>query len=329
MSSSALDQSLDQITASRKSARRGQKNTRTVSGKASEAANASKPASNARARYANAVPAANGRAAPVKAAAAPGSDSTKILVSNLPHDVNEAQVKELFSSTIGPTREVSLTYDAKGNSKGVASVTFSKRGDANKAFADYNGRLVDGKDAHSEDCPLRDTRRRSPPYPPANLEPPHDIIPHSPPRVVFLQPLRRHLVWLDVGRSTRLQARLANALLIRYGSGIVELPTDHANYAFPPSCQLAHRLERAMKIEIIVDPSRPVALAQRVAPAPAAAASAAAPAGGANGAPSNRGRGRRPGRGGRPKKTERPSKTAADLDAEMEDYSKTPAAPAA
>ena len=52
--------------------------------------------------------------------------------------------QELFSSTVGPTKEVVLTYDAKGNSKGVASVTFNRRGDANKAFKQYNGRLVDG-----------------------------------------------------------------------------------------------------------------------------------------------------------------------------------------
>lgn len=49
---------------------------------------------------------------------------------------------------------------------------------------------------------------------------------------------------------------------------------------------LSPSIERPMKIEIIVDPSRPVALSQRVAPAPAAAATtpATAPAAKANGA---------------------------------------------
>ncbi|KAG9221767.1 hypothetical protein CCMSSC00406_0006710 [Pleurotus cornucopiae] len=74
-----------------------------------------------------------------------------------------------------------------------------------------------------------------------------------------------------------------------------------------------------MKIEIVVDPSRPAAppsLAARVAPAPAAnnAAQAAAP----------RPRGARRARGGRggggARKNERPAKSVADLDAEMEDY---------
>jgi THO complex subunit 4 len=86
-----------------------------------------------------------------------------------------------------------------------------------------------------------------------------------------------------------------------------------------------------MKIEIVVDPSKPLPLASRVAPAPAAAAAATGKAQaprsvevpqstGANiSPPSHRtgaGRGRR-GRGGA-RKTERPPKTAADLDAEME-----------
>jgi len=59
--------------------------------------------------------------------------------------VNEAQIKELFASTVGPTKEVNLSYDASGRSKGVAAVTFSKKGDANKAYQQYHNRLIDGK----------------------------------------------------------------------------------------------------------------------------------------------------------------------------------------
>ncbi|KAK0192669.1 hypothetical protein F5146DRAFT_514345 [Armillaria mellea] len=72
-----------------------------------------------------------------------------------------------------------------------------------------------------------------------------------------------------------------------------------------------------MKIEIVVDPSRPQqTLASRVAPSPAVAAAART-----GGAP----RGRR-GRGGKPRKEPRPAKSAADLDAEMEDYTASNAA---
>jgi THO complex subunit 4 len=85
----------------------------------------------------------------------------KIMISNLPYDVNEAQIKvsihvsrsvvshsqqtqELFTQTIGPIREVIITYDSNGKSKGIASVTFNKASDSQKAYQQYNNRLIDG-----------------------------------------------------------------------------------------------------------------------------------------------------------------------------------------
>ncbi|KAI0716840.1 hypothetical protein C8Q76DRAFT_795084 [Earliella scabrosa] len=71
-----------------------------------------------------------------------------------------------------------------------------------------------------------------------------------------------------------------------------------------------------MKIEIVVDPTKPApaaSLASRVAPAPAVTAAAEA-------VPRTGGRPKRGRGGGRRKGNERPQKTAADLDAEMEDY---------
>ncbi len=108
----------------------------------------------AKARIANATKTASASPQPVE----------KIVVSNLPPDVNEAQVKvrqsplfkfgpvlnpnlhiqELFQTTVGPLREVNLHYDANGRSKGVASVMFQKKGDGNKAYQQYNNRLIDG-----------------------------------------------------------------------------------------------------------------------------------------------------------------------------------------
>jgi len=166
-----------------------------------------------------------------RTATAPGPQPVeKIVVSNLPQDVNEAQVKELFQTTVGPLREVNLHYDSNGRSKGVASVIFQKKGDGNKAYQQYNNRLIDGK--------------------------------------------------------------------------------------------------RPMKIEVVVDPSRlaPIpSLASRVAPAentsPITNGTQAARSRG--GAPRGRG-GKKPGS----RKTERPQKTAEDLDAEMEDYTASNAAPA-
>ncbi|KAH9963003.1 hypothetical protein BC827DRAFT_1196473 [Russula dissimulans] len=173
-----------------------------------------------KARIANATKPANASPQPVE----------KIVVSNLPADVNEAQVKELFQTTVGPLREVNLHYDANGRSKGVASVIFQKKGDGNKAYQQYNNRLIDGK--------------------------------------------------------------------------------------------------RPMKIEVVVDPSRLAStpsLASRVAPVENAAVvtNGTQAARSRGGAP--RGRGRRLGT----RKTERPQKTVEDLDAEMEDYTASNAAPAA
>jgi THO complex subunit 4 len=53
-------------------------------------------------------------------------------------------MQELFQTTVGPLREVNLHYDANGRSKGAASVVFQKKGDGNKAYQQYNNRLIDG-----------------------------------------------------------------------------------------------------------------------------------------------------------------------------------------
>jgi len=60
-------------------------------------------------------------------------------------DVNEAQIKELFHSTIGPLKDVTLHYDPTGRSKGVANIVFTRKGDGSKAYQQYNNRLIDGK----------------------------------------------------------------------------------------------------------------------------------------------------------------------------------------
>ena len=43
-------------------------------------------------------------------------------------------LQDLFDSTIGRTRECALTYDRNGKHKGVATVVFQAKGDAQKAF---------------------------------------------------------------------------------------------------------------------------------------------------------------------------------------------------
>ncbi|KAF9450617.1 hypothetical protein P691DRAFT_642615, partial [Macrolepiota fuliginosa MF-IS2] len=78
-----------------------------------------------------------------------------------------------------------------------------------------------------------------------------------------------------------------------------------------------------MKIEIVVDPSRPLPLASRVAPAPGTnVQQSAAPSKPAAGRRGQRRRGGGPGAGAGAggKRNDRQPKSAADLDAEMEDY---------
>ncbi|KAJ3920326.1 hypothetical protein F5877DRAFT_89495 [Lentinula edodes] len=215
-----MNKSLDDIIKSRPRTHRrssGRNARAQVLGKTPAAA---APAARQRIKVAKATPA-------LPATAQQPAD--KIIVSNLPQDVNEQQVKELFHTTVGPLREVTLHYDSAGRSKGVAAVLFQRKGDGTKAFQQYNNRLIDGK--------------------------------------------------------------------------------------------------RPMKIEIVVDPTRAApgpSLAARVAPA-----TVAAQPNGAHNANATRGGARRGrGRGGRTRKNERPNKSAADLDAEMEDYTST-TAPAA
>ncbi|KIJ61518.1 hypothetical protein HYDPIDRAFT_96165 [Hydnomerulius pinastri MD-312] len=132
-----MDKSLDEVIATRpKSHRRG--TGRRTSAKAQVLGNAANPAARAAAQ--------NAAAAKVVAAAAPTSHPTdKIIVSNLPADVNEVQIKELFHSTVGPLREVMLHHDSAGRSKGIAAIHFQRKGDGTKAYQQYNNRLIDGK----------------------------------------------------------------------------------------------------------------------------------------------------------------------------------------
>ncbi|KAI6124588.1 hypothetical protein EDD16DRAFT_557414 [Pisolithus croceorrhizus] len=126
-----MDKSLDEVIAARKTQRR-----RRPSAKAQLLGNTTGPATR--------VAAASAAATKVAAPATSAQPADKIIVSNLPSDVNEVQIKELFHSTIGPLREVTLHYDSAGRSKGVAAVHFQRKGDGTKAYQQYNNRLIDG-----------------------------------------------------------------------------------------------------------------------------------------------------------------------------------------
>ncbi|PWN18256.1 hypothetical protein BCV69DRAFT_288534 [Microstroma glucosiphilum] len=140
-----LDKPLDDIIKSKPKGRGGKaggrpSNSRKVSGGAKAAAIGGKAANAA------AVVAANRNKPLVIPGRAPGGNQgSKIIVSNLPLDVTEAQVKELFSTTIGPLRRLAMSYRANGTSTGQVTVEFQKFDDATRAYQQYNNRLIDGK----------------------------------------------------------------------------------------------------------------------------------------------------------------------------------------
>ncbi|THH11918.1 hypothetical protein EW145_g348 [Phellinidium pouzarii] len=74
----------------------------------------------------------------------PAQTAEKIMVSGLPTDVSEAQIKELFSTTVGPLRDIQLHYGPQGKWNGSATVLFSQKGHGTKAYDTYNNRLIDG-----------------------------------------------------------------------------------------------------------------------------------------------------------------------------------------
>ncbi|KAF9269630.1 hypothetical protein L218DRAFT_850953 [Marasmius fiardii PR-910] len=136
-----MDKSLDEIIKSKPRVRRtSSRSARSqVLGKTPARAAAS-PGNRAAARAAKV---ANQASAPTTQQTPP-QPADKIIVSNLPQDVNEQQVKELFHTTVGPLKDVTLHYDSAGRSKGVASVHFQRKGDGTKAYQQYNNRLIDG-----------------------------------------------------------------------------------------------------------------------------------------------------------------------------------------
>ncbi|RGP72697.1 mrna export mlo3 [Fusarium longipes] len=136
--SGKLDQALDDITqAQRRSARR-RSNQRRSTGRPAAAAPIGGIQKSTK-------PARGSGAKPAPAKAAPTNSDSKIIVSNLPKDVSEQQIKEYFIQSVGPIKRVELVYGPNSQSRGVANVTFHKSDGASKAFQKLNGLLVDNR----------------------------------------------------------------------------------------------------------------------------------------------------------------------------------------
>ncbi|ETS79577.1 hypothetical protein PFICI_09430 [Pestalotiopsis fici W106-1] len=137
--SGKLDQSLDEIVSTQRKAggRRGRNTTRRASGRTTTVAPVGGVQKNSK------KPQTAAKQAPAKASGGPGD--SKVVVSNLPKDVTESQIKEYFVTSVGPIKRLELAYGPGGSSRGVATITFSKRDGASKAFNQLNGLLVDGR----------------------------------------------------------------------------------------------------------------------------------------------------------------------------------------
>ncbi|OZJ03527.1 hypothetical protein BZG36_03413 [Bifiguratus adelaidae] len=73
------------------------------------------------------------------------SEGSKIMISNLHYNVNEADLRELFEKSVGPLKKVSLSYDKTGRSSGQATVSFVRQKDASVAFKKFNNITLDGR----------------------------------------------------------------------------------------------------------------------------------------------------------------------------------------
>ncbi|CRJ95654.1 hypothetical protein VD0002_g9003 [Verticillium dahliae] len=139
--SGKLDQSLDEILTTRRRSngpRRRSQRQATTTGRPTVAA----PVGGVQKNPRNARAPAN---KPTPAKAAPHTGDSKIIVNNLPKDVNEQQIKEYFAQSVGSIKKVEISYGPNSVSRGIANVSFSKPDGASKAFNKLNGLLVDGR----------------------------------------------------------------------------------------------------------------------------------------------------------------------------------------
>ncbi|KAH8731079.1 hypothetical protein GQ44DRAFT_746435 [Phaeosphaeriaceae sp. PMI808] len=136
--SSKLDTSLDDILKTRRqSSRRGR------GGRRSDAA---RPApSGPVGGVSKSKPAKQAKAA---SSGTPAQETTgKILVSGLPHDVDQTQLQDYFTSAagVGRPKKVILQYGPSGRSLGSATIIFGKHEQAVKATSALNGVKIDNR----------------------------------------------------------------------------------------------------------------------------------------------------------------------------------------
>ncbi|CCE63252.1 hypothetical protein TPHA_0E01590 [Tetrapisispora phaffii CBS 4417] len=147
--SAALDKSLDEIIGSRKKPARARiTNTRRAAGPRRVAKNAvagrrvALTQRNVRARVQRAAAPVN--AAQRVAALLQNTKEARVNVEGLPREIKQDAVREFFSSEVGGVQRVLLSYNERGNSTGMATITFRNGEMAKRAVAKFNGAPIDG-----------------------------------------------------------------------------------------------------------------------------------------------------------------------------------------
>jgi THO complex subunit 4 len=136
MSAAKLDQSLDEILKTRRNTKtRGRRN-----GPGGKATQKDAPVGGVKKHTKTAKP---NKAIPTGPANASGD--SKIIVSNLPADVDENQIKEYFSKTIGSIKKVMLTYGPNGQSRGICTIIFGRPNAAVEAAKQLDGIKIDNR----------------------------------------------------------------------------------------------------------------------------------------------------------------------------------------
>ncbi|QLQ78226.1 hypothetical protein HG537_0A04730 [Torulaspora globosa] len=72
------------------------------------------------------------------------SREAKVNVEGLPRDIKQDAVREFFASQVGGVARVLLSYNERGQSTGMANITFKNGEMAKKAVAKFNGAPIDG-----------------------------------------------------------------------------------------------------------------------------------------------------------------------------------------
>ncbi|GMM49362.1 RNA-binding protein [Starmerella bacillaris] len=68
----------------------------------------------------------------------------RAVVSNMPLDVSEQDVKEYFATRVGKIRKIEGTYRENGKPTGTYTLTFEKAGNALKLLETYSNQPIDG-----------------------------------------------------------------------------------------------------------------------------------------------------------------------------------------